>query len=264
MIKGKTFSCRKRLASLSCFAKASSDMEDDIVHPREKSQDKCNRLVAGSNPAGGAKMSSKSQIIFCNHCHNKTSHVILYKAKGISEVIDFFDGAPFEVESYYLLAKCNSCSEISLYVNSDFADEVENLQDAKLLYPKVKKYNKSVPQIIIENYTEAKRVYNISPIAFAVLIRRCLEYICKEQKALGQNLVQQLNDLAKRDVIPPTLSKMSAVLRFFGNMGAHATDSKLDHSDAIIIDDFFTTILEYVYVAPFKLEKVQKVIDEKR
>ena len=31
------------------------NMDDDIVHPLEKSLDTCNQLAAGSNPAVGAK-----------------------------------------------------------------------------------------------------------------------------------------------------------------------------------------------------------------
>lgn len=31
-----------------------SDLDDDIVRPREKSQDTCNQFVAGSSPAAGA------------------------------------------------------------------------------------------------------------------------------------------------------------------------------------------------------------------
>ena len=41
----------KRLASESVFQK-----DDDIVHPFKKFKDKCNRLVAGSSPARGAKL----------------------------------------------------------------------------------------------------------------------------------------------------------------------------------------------------------------
>ncbi|MDB5188320.1 MAG: hypothetical protein JWO50_840 [Candidatus Kaiserbacteria bacterium] len=207
---------------------------------------------------------SKLQLINCQHCHQKTSQTVIFHVQGKSEIVEFHPGDDREVETYLFLAQCKNCSEFSLYSDWGESADLGDLNEAFLLYPSSKKYDGSVPLVIIENYTEAKRVFRISPIAFAVLIRRCLEYICKDQHAVGKNLVNQLNDLVKKEIIPPTLSKMTTALRFFGNVGAHATDTKVGFEDARIIDDFFTTILEYVYVAPSKLKAVQAVIDSKK
>lgn len=210
-------------------------------------------------------MTTKTQqVVMCYHCHQKTQHTIIFDTKGVSEVLDFEPGNERLVETYFFLTKCNNCSEISLYTDWEESNDFGNLQEAILLYPNQKKYKESVPDVIVENYMEAKKVFKASPVAFVVLIRRCLEYICKDQRAVGRTLVEQLNDLVNKEVIPRTLSKMSNVLRFFGNIGAHATEMKLDYGDASIVDDFFTAIIEYVYVAPNKLQRVEKIINSKK
>jgi hypothetical protein len=41
-------------------------------------------------------------------------------------------------------------------------------------------------------------------------------------------------------------------------MGAHATDEDLSQWDAELIDDFFRSVVEYVYVAPAKIRRMQR------
>jgi hypothetical protein len=40
-------------------------------------------------------------------------------------------------------------------------------------------------------------------------------------------------------------------------MGAHAGDADLTVWDAELIDDFFRSVLEYVYVAPAKIRRME-------
>lgn len=100
----------------------------------------------------------------------------------------------------------------------------------------------------------------ISPTAFAVMVRRALEYMCLDQKAAGKSLHKQLEDLAKRKIIPDTLAEMSDSLRLLGNLGAHASNFKIGREDTAIIDDFFMALLEYVYIAPEKIKSFKEKI----
>jgi len=55
---------------------------------------------------------------------------------------------------------------------------------------------------------------------------------------------------------------MAHQLRFLRNIGAHATLGELTRGEAPILDDLCNAILEYVYTAPHRVEKVAKRIDE--
>ena len=51
---------------------------------------------------------------------------------------------------------------------------------------------------------------------------------------------------------------MTDVIRILGNYGAHASDVEVTRQDVQVMDDFFIALLEYVYVAPQKLENLKK------
>ena len=68
--------------------------------------------------------------------------------------------------------------------------------------------------------------------------------------------------LRLRGEIPGPLAEMAHQLRFLRNIGAHATLGELTRGEAPILDDLCNAILEYVYTAPHRVEKVAKRIDE--
>ena len=71
-------------------------------------------------------------------------------------------------------------------------------------------------------------------------------------------LQAQLTELAKAGHIPPVLAKASDLLRIIGNVGAHATPHSVHPLLATAIDQFFRAVIEYVYVAPKRLEDFQQ------
>ena len=87
--------------------------------------------------------------------------------------------------------------------------------------------DESVPSAVANNYREAKAVQNVSPNAFAVLIRRALEAMCDDRGVPTGRLQQRLEQLAKRGEIPPILAEITSVLRTLGNSGAHNTIGQL-------------------------------------
>ncbi len=209
-------------------------------------------------------MSDEKQIIICEHCGNKTPHEVIFNVSGPDEIIDLGDGHEFGVATFYFVAKCNVCSEISFYTDWEESGNLGQLSEAVLLYPTKNKLDKIVPEPIIKDYEEAKKVIKKSPIAFAVLVRRALENVCINKSAVGKNLKQKLDDLGKKGVIPESLSKMADAIRYLGNAGAHAGGEDIDDEEAKILDDFVRAIIEYVYVAPDKLNKLANKISKKK
>ncbi len=90
------------------------------------------------------------------------------------------------------------------------------------------------------------------------MIRRALEAICDDRGIEKGSLVQRLRQLAERGEVPPLLAEVSDTLRILGNLGAHSSDMSVTPPDTWAIDDFFRAIIEYVYVAPSKLNEFKE------
>ena len=111
-----------------------------------------------------------------------------------------------------------------------------------------------MPEAIRVCYAEAVRIQKIAPNAYAVMLRRSLEALCDDRGVKKGSLHVRLLELAKRGEIPPILAEMTSVLRSLGNAGAHYDQQKITVPITWAMDEFFRAILEYVYVAPSKLD----------
>jgi hypothetical protein len=89
-------------------------------------------------------------------------------------------------------------------------------------------------------------------------IRRLLEFICNDQGASGKTLFDKLNHLTSKGIFPGYFANITDLLRRVGNMGAHAMPEDVSVWDAELIDDFFRSVIEYVYVAPAKIKRMRE------
>ena len=69
-----------------------------------------------------------------------------------------------------------------------------------------------------------------------------------------------LTDLAAKGEIPSKLAEMTTLLRQIGNLGAHAAQQAVKPSQVPAIDQFFRAVVEYVYVAPFRVSEFQRAM----
>lgn len=189
----------------------------------------------------------------CSYCGKETPQIECGKVTEMEELNwDELDDYQQTIRWEHFLLQCDVCGKVSLQV---FSPDIES--DLFQLYPVVKNLS-DLPIDVQNSYSEAKKVKNISPLAFAALIRRSLEYVCIEQKATGKDLNEKLEDLGRKEIIPVALSRMSHTIRAFGNIGAHAKGATVKADEVNIIDDFFLAVLEYVYIVPKKLERAEK------
>lgn len=70
-------------------------------------------------------------------------------------------------------------------------------------------------------------------------------------------LADQLRSLADSGRIPRTLADVALHLKQLGNLGAHFDEVEVTEEDVPIILDFVELLLEYLYVAPAKIEAVR-------
>ena len=209
----------------------------------------------------------EDNIRLCNHCNNVTSHKLIddgYSNKIIGEKIIDDRKEKIKKDFTYFFVKCDTCGEHSLL--GCFNDQFSNpkLADIPVLFPKSNELDPSVPQNIRKVYETAYQIRNTIPDAFAGQIRKAIEYLCKDRNAKGKNLEFKLKSLVDMGILPAALSEMTTTIRELGNLGVHAKDQAVTLQDAQDLDDFFRFIVEYVYVAPAKIERVKFNLDRQK
>jgi hypothetical protein len=207
------------------------------------------------------------RISFCPHCGNVAPQRLVFKHETNVKEIDAGGNVELaEPEDYYLVL-CETCNEPLLYhvdvdtpyhepyaPDADNDEELDRFYFAERLWPSLG-IPPGLPEPVRLCYAEALRLKPVSPSAFAVQIRRGLEAMCDDRGAAKGHLEKRLKDLSSRGEIPPNLVEVTQVLRALGNVGAHDFDAKLNVRDANVINQFFRSIMEYVYVAPHSLKR---------
>ena len=185
-------------------------------------------------------MSEKSEeLLVCYHCGNKTPHRLISTHCG-QELYENIDGHRYHEDFQYNLYQCPTCKGISIY--GDFLNYPRNecLSERRiyplgsLLLPQDHKLASSncVPVQILRIYEEIWPLRHIAPNAFAGQIRRALEFICKDKKAEGKTLYQQLKHLVTQGTFPGYFSEITDLMRHTGNIGSHASQEEIDFWDA--------------------------------
>lgn len=193
-------------------------------------------------------MEDRLQLFLCMQCCNETQHVIL----------GTFEDAHYDEDGLRIglmgivLAKCTTCERASVYVIEE--------NNAISVWPNSSLMGDGVPLRVYELYQEAASVKARSARSFAVLIRCALEAICADRACNGTNLMQRLDTLVSQCELPPIAKNLAHVLRTLGNKGAHDTESDISAEEAHMLDWFFLALVEYVYVAPAKLQQYESAL----
>lgn len=204
-------------------------------------------------------MTDERAIAFCAHCGNE-----------VPQTLVSYYPTP-KRDKLFCLVSCETCGQPLFYVGP-YPERVSgsalmaggpslNLKSKQLLWPPSNQLHPCVPQSVRECYEEAAQIKSRSPHGFANQIRRALEALCIDRNAKGNVLAQQLKDLGDKGEIPPKLTEMTDILRLLGNLGSHAAKDKVHPEFVPAIDEFFRAVVEYVYVAPHRVNEVLAAID---
>lgn len=212
-------------------------------------------------------MGDETELLICYHCGNQVPQKRIGYYRG-QELYEHFEGQRYNEDFDYYLYQCPTCQGISIY--GDFAayPRYRSLEERRIyprgsqLLPERHKLASSdcIPERILKTYEEIWPLRHIAPNAFAGQIRRALEFICHEENAQGRTLFEQLKDLVSRGTFPGYFSEITDLMRQVGNLGAHAAERDVDVWDAELLDDFFRSIVEYVYIVPSKIERMKQRI----
>ena len=206
-----------------------------------------------------------TEVLVCYHCGNTTPHERVASHRG-RQLFEQIDEQRFHEDYDYELYQCPTCRGVSVF--GDFAAYPHHSTfSARRIYPRgshlLPEAHKlatvdCIPARIIKLYEEIAPLRHIAPNAFAGQVRRALEFICRDQQAQGGTLFQQLKDLVARGTFPGYFAEIADLMRHIGNLGAHAGDEDLDVWDAELLDDFFRSVVEYVYIAPSKIARLKQ------
>jgi hypothetical protein len=91
--------------------------------------------------------------------------------------------------------------------------------------------------------------------AAALMARSALQVSLREQKAVGHNLKQEIDDLASKGVLPKIMQEWAHNVRELGNETAHPQPDQgaTDPKDARDIVGFMDYLFEYLYTLPKKI-----------
>jgi hypothetical protein len=206
----------------------------------------------------------RSHIGFCPHCGNRAPQKIAlehsYRDEWFSDdgkKIPSDDGPMSEA----IVCICATCNSLLVY---DGVSQDDVGYWPPLMYPRNASFGSMVPGVVREIYAEAAAVKRNAPNAFAILIRKGVEAICDDRGIKSGTLGFRLKALADNGEIPPLLAEASDLLRIVGNTAAHNGLQRITQPMTWAIDDFFRTVVEYVYVAPSKLNDFRDAMEKAR
>ena len=202
----------------------------------------------------------------CDHCGNVSFKDLIAK----EEVEE--DGTFLEHRLY----RCTICNDVILekevrQIPDDYTGGVQywlRSTAAKTvgvgqLWPTPLSLSPEVPDRVREIYEEA-RLVSRSPTSFVVQIGRALEAATKDKGANGRTLNDRLNWLTCQGLLPEVFGEMGHISRIFRNWGAHDVDENVEPEDVEVVDEFFRAIVEYLYVARAKVDRIRTLIDGRR
>ena len=91
-----------------------------------------------------------------------------------------------------------------------------------------------------------------------VMARSAVQLAVRYQKAVGKNLKEEIDDLAKKGLLPPVMQDWSHAVRVLGNDNAHPTPGSstgTNSEDARDVVEFLSTLLTILDDLPHQIEE---------
>lgn len=198
-------------------------------------------------------MSHENPIVTCEHCGNKVPMQVKGGYREDGEII--FD---------WQFVRCPVCHQPSLIETNSEDCSADGSTFVNVLYPTpIAPPWTDIPARIGNAYRKALRLRHIDANAFAVAIGRTLDMICQDRKAKGRDLNEKIDSLGKSG-LPNRLVEIAHQLRLIRNLGAHTSEVEVAEEDVPVLIAFTDSILDYLYVAPAKLEELRDNITRRQ
>lgn len=155
--------------------------------------------------------------------------------------------------------KCGSCSSYVMVLWSA-GDSLHNYKVLPWPLNKVSKYPEHWPEAVGRYWIQSKRnIKDENWDAAALMARSSLQVALREQNAVGNNLKQEIDDLAEKGILPKIMQVWAHNVRELGNDSAHPKPDQPATlaQDAKDIVSFMDYLFEYLYTLPKKINDYQ-------
>lgn len=187
-------------------------------------------------------------IYHCTNCDDPQNFTTVAREVNNNE------GPPTE----YTLSRCVRCGNIVLFCREDLGDGFENDSYYRLWPPQGRHLGFALPEIVRQSYEQAVKCEIAKlHIPAVVMVRRALEAVTKEHEPKAHSLHAGLKAMFSRGLVSKEIADWGNELRAIGNLGAHATEEKIDRLDAVEAIDFLQAILEILYDLRPKFERMR-------
>ena len=161
----------------------------------------------------------------------------------------------------YDIWKCINCANLTMVFWSGRGrgpDNFYGLHDFSTLPPPLvtTRFPDHWPPDVGRYWLQARRsLEGMNWDAAALMARSAIQLVARLQNATGRNLKEQIDDLAKRGVLLPSMQEWSHEVRELGNDSAHPTPGATGPTskDAQDIVRFLTMLLTMIYNLPHEI-----------
>lgn len=216
------------------------------------------------------KTAGQVVMVPCAVCKHPTNHEIQVSL-DFNESADAGYGNSVEVWGAHQVVQCKGCSTVSFRKSVRCSEDMEYDENGQAYYPEaVELFPRRdigrapmrncylVPPKVNRIYLETIVALNNSlPVLAGIGIRALIEMVCKDKRARGKRLVEQIDDLVKIGVMTPEGAKILHRLRYLGNKAAHEVEPH--DAEALGLGlDVCEHLLEGVYILPVEARKTLK------
>lgn len=187
----------------------------------------------------------------CPHCNIKSNFTPRTRASGTW-------GAELNLFSVeYLVQTCQNCGGLLFVVYKSSEGEPPSLEEWSSYPATIPLVNKAVPLNVATDFVSGVNCLAISEAkAAATMFRRSLQQIMIDKGEVSGKLRDQIDALAKKNIITNDLKDWAHEIRLWGNEGAHPSSDGLENismDECIAVKEFMESILNYVYTLPAKV-----------
>lgn len=164
--------------------------------------------------------------IYCPHCHKYTALSIASAAYIDNRSRTKYTPAIWNdgKNQEWWIGICNGCGSPVLV-----------LDKGRVIFPNSlpKPTDKLIPKDLAADLDEAKMCFSVNCYrACAVMARRCVQNTCIEKGAKEKDLVKQIKELRKLEIITKDIEEWATVVRWIGNDAAHPGKDPVIKEDA--------------------------------
>lgn len=193
--------------------------------------------------------SSRMAIRTCGYCG-------LRRAQMIEVVVDNSAYALSAGHIYQSVLQCPDCGRMTIVEHTG-----KNTSNVELrAFPEdddLKHQIKHLPLGVEQYYTDARRVLDAGvPDAAAVQLRRTLEAAAAHFDVQERNLFGSIRKLIDEGYVTRQFGEALDHIRAVGNLGAHASDQRVDEATAQRVMHFTTLLLRNLFEVPGELAAV--------